>query len=191
MYQQCIFGCVARNAVLLKPNFANNLYLVQHVKIPIAIDCNVLSLLIFEEKWPNYASGPSSDSFRVRRLFNVCVRVFWASSEKMIFFAKIGIFCKSIAGPLSEAKTHWIDNWHQLVKQLNFVWYHTKVFMENSSQWFSEMFNCWERRLIDVDDDSHTLSATAVLFSGVRTVFGFSRFVLSTRMSVSYTFFTS
>ena len=38
------------------------------------------SLLIFEEKWPNYASGsksaPNSDSFWVRRLFSVCVRVF-------------------------------------------------------------------------------------------------------------------
>ena len=26
---------------------------VQHVPITIAIDCNCLSLLIFEEKWPN------------------------------------------------------------------------------------------------------------------------------------------
>ena len=38
----------------------------------------------------------------------------WASSEKMILFGKIGIFCKSIAGPLSEAKTHWMLNWLQL-----------------------------------------------------------------------------
>ena len=50
----------------------------------------------------------------------------WASSEKMVFFfAKIGIFCKSIAGPFSEAKTL------QLLNQLNFVWHHTKVFMQN------------------------------------------------------------
>ena len=83
----------------------------------IAIDCNGLFLLIFEEKWPNYASGPkfapNSNSFWVRRLLSVCVRQMrqfclftyspksnWASSEKMNFFAKIGIFCKSIAGPL-------------------------------------------------------------------------------------------
>ena len=60
--------------------------------------------------------APNGDSFWVRRLFNVCVRFSvpqmlqfylftypprskWASSEKMIFFARIGIFCKSIACP--------------------------------------------------------------------------------------------
>ena len=53
---------------------------VQHGPITIAIDCNGLSLFIFDEKWPNYSSGPksalNSDSFWVRGLFNVCVRVF-------------------------------------------------------------------------------------------------------------------
>ena len=48
-------------------------YQVLHGPITIAIDCNFLFLLIFEEKWPNYAAGskyaPSSDSFWVRRLF--------------------------------------------------------------------------------------------------------------------------
>ena len=43
------------------------------------IDCNGLfCLLIFEEKCHNYASGrksaSNSDSFWVRRLFNVCIR---------------------------------------------------------------------------------------------------------------------
>ena len=87
----------------------------------IAIDCNGLSLLIIEEKWPNYASGPksapNSDSIWLYRLFNVCVRVFCAPNATILlvyisaknkmsfiwkyhFFAKIGIFCKSIAGPL-------------------------------------------------------------------------------------------
>ena len=96
----------------------------------IAIDCN--SLLIFEEKWLNYASGPKSapdsDSLWVRRIWNVCVQVICAPNETILlvyipakirmsfiskddFFAKIGIFCKSIAGPLSEANTHWIVNW--------------------------------------------------------------------------------
>ena len=46
----------------------------------IAIDCNGLSLLIFEEKWQNNASGPNSapnsESFWVHRLLNVCVQVF-------------------------------------------------------------------------------------------------------------------
>ena len=121
---------------------------VQHGPIAIAIDGNGLSLLIYEEKWPNYASGiksgPNSDSFWVRPLFNVCVRQFclltypprskWASSEKIISFAKIVIFCKSIANPLSKTKTHCMFNWLQLLNQLNFVWRHT-VFMQNSSQW--------------------------------------------------------
>ena len=112
---KCSFGCVARSAVLLKTNVVNILLFnfceqkfVQPGPIMIAIDCNDLSLLIFEEKWSNYGSGPksatnSNSSFWLRRLFNVCVRVFcapnaiillgftypprskWASYEKMIF----------------------------------------------------------------------------------------------------------
>ena len=84
---ECSFGYVAHNAVLLTPNVANTLLFnfceqkfIQHGPITTAIDCNGISLLIFEEKWPNYASGPNSapnsDSFRMRRLFNVCVRGF-------------------------------------------------------------------------------------------------------------------
>ena len=58
-------GRVTRTAVLLKPKVANILLFnsceqkfIQHGPITIAIDCNGLSLRIFEEKWPNYASGP-------------------------------------------------------------------------------------------------------------------------------------
>ena len=47
-----------------------------------------LSLLIFEEKWPNYASGPksapNSDSIWVRGLFNVCVWVFCAKNATIL-----------------------------------------------------------------------------------------------------------
>ena len=86
---ECSFDCVAHSAVLLKPNVANILFssfyeqkFVQHGSITIAIGCNGLSLFIFEEEWPNYASGPKSapntNSFWERRLFNVCVRVFCA-----------------------------------------------------------------------------------------------------------------
>ena len=86
---ECSFGCVARSADLLKPNVANNLLFnfceqkfIQHCPITIAIDSNGLSLLSFEEKLINYASGPKStpnrDSFWVNWLFNVCVRVFCA-----------------------------------------------------------------------------------------------------------------
>ena len=100
----------SRSAALLKPNVANILLFnfcvlkfIQHGPITIA----------------NYASGPksapNSDQFWVRRLFNVCVRVFCGPNTTIlliykpakikmsfiwkddIFFAKIGIFCKSIA----------------------------------------------------------------------------------------------
>ena len=121
-----VASAVARKAVLLKPNVANILNccceqkFIQHDPITIAVDCNGLSLLIFEEKMPNYVFGPKSaqniDLFWVRRVFKLCVRVFCAPNAtilliyipaqiKMIFmwkddfFAKIGIFCKSIAGP--------------------------------------------------------------------------------------------
>ena len=54
----------------------------------IAIDCNSLSLLILEEKWVNYAFGPksapNSDSFWVCRLFNECVRVFYAPNATIL-----------------------------------------------------------------------------------------------------------
>ena len=86
---ECSFSCVARSTVLLKPNVVNiflfnfcELKFVQHGPITIAIDCNGLSLLSFEDKLPNYASGPksapNSGSFWMRRLFNVCVLVFCA-----------------------------------------------------------------------------------------------------------------
>ena len=53
-----------------------------------------------------------------------------------------------------------------------------------------EMLNCWERLWIGVDSISQTLSALAAIFSGVRTVFGLSRFGLWMRMPVSSTLFT-
>ena len=88
------FGCVAHSAILLKPNVANIILFnfceqkfVQHGPITIAIDCKGLYLLIFKEKWPNYASGsksaPNSNSFWVRWLFNVCVRVFYVPNATM------------------------------------------------------------------------------------------------------------
>ena len=112
---------MTRSAVLLKLNVANILLFnfckqkfFKHGPITIAIDCNGFSLLIFE--WPSYASGPkfaaNSDSFWVRRLFNVCVRGFCACLHthqdqnelhlKRWFFAKIGIFCESICRNISQ-----------------------------------------------------------------------------------------
>ena len=84
---------------------------------------------------------------------------------------------------------HWMVNCLQFLRQLNFVWRHTKVFIQNSSQDVFEMYNCWERRWIDVDGASHALSATATIFSGVRAVFGPSRVGLSMRMLFLSLFF--
>ena len=52
-----------------------------------------------------YACGFSVPQMRQFYLFTYPPKSKWASSEKMIIFAKIGIFYKSIAGPLSEAYT--------------------------------------------------------------------------------------
>ena len=80
------FGCMARSAVLWKPNFANILLFnfceqkfIQHGPLTVAVDRNDHFLFVFEEKWPNYASRPkfasNSDSFWVRQIFNVCPKV--------------------------------------------------------------------------------------------------------------------
>ena len=130
---ECSFGCVARSGVLLKLNVANILLFnfceqkfVQHGPITIAIDCNGLSLLIFEEKWHNYASGskstPKSDVF----CFGCCGSLMYACGFSVpqmrqvwlvyipakiqmsfiwkddFFFAKIGIFCKTICRNISQ-----------------------------------------------------------------------------------------
>ena len=77
---ECNLGCVARSAVLLKPNVANILFFnfgeqkfVQHGSITIAIDCNGLSLLTFEEKWPNYVSGLA---FQCKRAGFLCPKCY-------------------------------------------------------------------------------------------------------------------
>ena len=129
---ECTFGCVALSAGLLKLNVANILLFnfckqkfVQYIPLTITVDCNGHSLLIFEGRRPNYVSGPksvpNSDSFWLRRLSDVCVRVFCAPNAiillvyipakiKLSFiwkdnsFAKIGIFHKLIIDSLREAK---------------------------------------------------------------------------------------
>ena len=83
--------------------------------------CNDLSLLIFEEKLPIYASGPkfapNSDSFWVRRFFNVCVQVFCAPNAsillvnipatiKMRFIWKDDFFLPKSASSISRSHPH-------------------------------------------------------------------------------------
>ena len=43
---------------------------------------------------------------------------------------------------------------------------------------------------MDVDGASSTLSATAAIFPGIRTGFGFSRLGLSMRVLITFIFFT-
>ena len=97
------FDCVARSAVLMKPNVADILLFnfcvqkfVQHGPITIAIDYNGLSLLIFEKKktvtrfgclgFSMYACG-----FSVHQMWQFCLFAYpprskRTSPEKMIFF---------------------------------------------------------------------------------------------------------
>ena len=125
----CSFGCVVLSAVLLQSNVANNLLfnfgekkLDQHGPITIIIGCNRLSLLIFEEKWPNYACGPkfatNSGSFMARRLFNLCVRLFCAPNAtillvyittkiKMSFICRDDSFLPKSASSVSRSQAHF------------------------------------------------------------------------------------
>ena len=143
----------------------------------------------------------------MRRHFNVCVRVFCASNAtillvyipakiKMSFVWKDDFFFAKIASSVNLSQAH-------LEKRKCIAW---SISFNSWTNWtlygviprssckirlndVSEMFNCWERRWIDVDGASHLLSATATIFSRVCTVFGFSRYGLSMRMPVSFTFF--
>ena len=118
---ECSFGCVAHRAILLKPNVANILLFnfceqkfAQHGPITIAIDCNGLSLLIFEGNgsicqtvtrfgcvgYLMYACGFSVPQMRQFCLFTYPPRSKWASFEKMIFLLKS-------ATSVSRSQTHF------------------------------------------------------------------------------------
>ena len=91
---------------------------------------------------------------------------------KLIFFARIDIFWKSIAIPLSEAKTHWMVNFLHLQNRLGFEWCHTKVFMQNSSQWCLRNIQllrttvnwCWWRFTYTFWHNSNILGCTHCLW---------------------------
>ena len=84
------FGCVALSAILLKPNVTHNLLFnfyeqkfVQHGPITIANECfrrKLAQLCLWTKSGPNQ----NCYSFWVRRLFNVCVRVFCASNATIL-----------------------------------------------------------------------------------------------------------
>ena len=114
---ECIFVWEAN---ILLFNFWEQKF-IQHGPITIAIDCNGLSLLIFEEKWPNYAFGPksapNSESCWVCQLFNVCVRVFCTPNAtillpyvpakiKMSFIWKDDFFFAKSASSVNRSQTY-------------------------------------------------------------------------------------
>ena len=122
---------------------------------------------IIVQRQSMYACGFSVPQMRQFCLFTYPPRSKWASSEK--------IFWKSIAGLLSEAKTHWMVYWLQLLNQLNFVQRHTKVFMQNSSQWCP-----WNVQLLRKCE----MHSSNIL--GCMHCF----WLFTMRMSVTFTFFT-
>ena len=131
-----------------------------------------------------YAWGFSVPQMRQFCLFTYPPSSKWASSEEMIVLPKSTSYVSRSQAQLAKRK---LIGW-----SIGFnCWTNWTLYgvIPRSLWWwclrFSETFNCWERRWID----SHTLSATAVIFSDIRTVFGFSRVGLSMRMPISFTFF--
>ena len=124
-----------------------------------------------------YACGSSVPHMRQFCLFTYPPRSRWCLSEKIIFFPKS---TSSVSGSQAHlAKRKRIGFYMALYQG-----FYTKFVSIKSL----DIFNCWERRWIDIDGASHTLSATAAIFSSVRTVFSFLRFGLSMKMPVSFTF---
>ena len=147
---------------------------------------NRLSLLIFEEKLSNYTSGPKSapksDLFSVSAGFLcpksdnfACLHTCQDQNELLL---KRRFFLPNSASSVSRSQAH-------LAKRKLIGWSIGFNYWTNWTLYgiilrplrklclndVSEMFNCWQQRWINVDGASHTLSATAAIFSGVRTVF--------------------
>ena len=135
-YIECSFGCVARSAVLLKPNVANILFnfceqkFVQHGPITIAIDCNASSCSFTKQNglWTKIRTKQwfvlGASAFQCMRAGFLCLKcdnfACLSTRQRFIwkndFLAKIDIFCKSIAGPLSEALFKRVHNHIHLAK---------------------------------------------------------------------------
>ena len=149
---------------------------VQHGPIEIAIEPK---------------SAPNSDSFRVRRLFNVCVRVYCSPNGTILLAyipdkIKMSFICKDDFLPKSASSVRrslkgirWsicFNSW----TNSTFYGVISRSLCKMRLNDVSETFNYWERQQIHVDGASHTLSAKQAIFPGVRIVFGFSRFHIYT-----------
>ena len=123
----------------------------------------------------NYSSGSNSainsDSFWLRRLFRVCVRVFCASNStilllyiyaktKMSFIWKNVFFLPKLAFSVSRSPAH-LGNRKRMGWSIGFnSWTNWTLYgiiprslCKIPLNDVSEMFNCWERRWIDVDGE--------------------------------------
>ena len=128
-----------------------------------------------------YMCGFSVPQMRQFCLFTYPPRSKWASSEKIILLLKSASSVNRSQAHLSKGKCiGWSIGFNSWT---NWTFYDIiprslcKIRLND----VSEMFNRWERRWIDVAGFSHTFSATAAIFLGVRT-FGFWRFGLSMRI---------
>ena len=101
----------------------------------------------------------------------------------MIFFVKIGIFCKSIAG---EAKTYWMVNWLQLLNKLNFVWRYTKIFIQSSSPKCSIVENVGELMLMALH--THFLPTAAIFLDVLHCFWLFTLWFIDNDASFYYFF---
>ena len=127
---------------------------IQHGPTTIVIDCNGLSVLIFEEKWPNYGSGPKirtkkwlvlgASTFQLMRAGFLCPKCdnfaclhirqgqneLYPKRWFFFFFAKIGTFCKSICRNISQrCSTIFVrrkDNTNYLLNQTWSKCYHSR-----------------------------------------------------------------
>ena len=99
------------------------------------------------------------------------------SSDKMNFFAKISIFSKLITCLLNKAKTP-----ESTPEPIG-------LFMASYQGFYAKFVSMMSPKCSIIEKDADFLPQQPI-FSGVRTVFGFSRFGLSMRMPVSVIFFT-
>ena len=107
------------------------------------INCNGLSLLIFEEKWSNYASGPksapNSDSFWVRQLFNLSVRVFSAPNTTILLV----YFSAKVKMPFI-----WKDDFFAKIVKSNFPIFLSVVLIKKKTNYLSNQtwVKCYHSR---------------------------------------------
>ena len=105
-----------------------------------------------------YACGCSLPQMRQFCLFTYPPRSKWASSEKINFLPKLtSSVIRSHAHLAKRKRIGWSIGFN--------TWTIPRTLCKIRLNNVFEIFYCWERRWIDVDGASHTLSSTAAIFS--------------------------